>query len=125
MRSAVLLAILLSAALSAHASVIVCRGSISQEWGYVTITTEDGIECVVTRRVGMQTVLDVCGGKRCKVTGVSTPQGGVSQYVEGLIAVEIDPVQWKEPKPLGEAAMEAIFNPDFEPKRLGDPALSE
>jgi hypothetical protein len=108
MRSAVLLAILLSAALSAHASVIVCRGSISQEWGYVTITTEDGIECVVTRRVGMQTVLDVCGGKRCKVTGVSTPQGGVSEYVEGLIAVEIDPVQWKEPKPLGEAAMEAI-----------------
>jgi hypothetical protein len=90
MRSAILLAILLSTALSAHASVIVCRGSISQEWGYLTITNEDGVECVVTRRVGMQTVLDVCGGKRCKVTGVSTPQEGVNQYVEGLIAVEID-----------------------------------
>jgi hypothetical protein len=125
MRSAVLLAILLSAVSWAHASVIVCRGSISQEWGYLTITNEDGVECVVTRRVGMQTVLDVCGGKRCRVTGVSTSQGGVSQYVDGLIAVEIDPLQWEGPKPLGEAAMEAIFNPDFEPKRLGDPALSE
>jgi hypothetical protein len=83
----------------------VCRGSISQEWGYLTITNEDGVECVVTRRVGMQTVVDVCGDKRCKVTGASTPQGGVYQYVEGLIAVEIDQVQWKEPKPLGEAAI--------------------
>jgi hypothetical protein len=108
MRSAILLAILLSAVSSAHASVIVCRGSISQEWGYLTITNEDGVECVVTRRVGMQTVLDVCGGKRCNVTGVSSPQEGVYQYVEGLIAVEIDPVQWKEPKPLGEAAIKAI-----------------
>src|SRR5262245_39511999 len=125
MRSAILLGMLLCAMSSAQAAVIVCRGTISQEWGYLTITNEDGVECVVTRRVGMQTVLDVCGGKRCKVTAVSTPQGDVSQYVEGLIAVEIDPVQWKGPKPLGEAAMEAIYSPDSDPKRIGDPALSD
>ena len=125
MRSAVLLGMLLYAMSSAQAAIIVCRGTISQEWGYLTITNEDGVECVVTRRVGMQTVLDVCGGKRCKITGASTPQEGVYQYVEGLIAVEIDPVQWNEPKPLGAAAMEAIFNAESDPKRVGDPALSE
>ena len=125
MRSAILLGMLLYAMSSAQAAVIVCGGTISQEWGYLTITNEDGVECVITRRVGMQTVVNVCGGKRCKVTAVSTPQGGVYQYVEGLIAVEIDPVQWNEPKSLGEAAMEAIFNPDFDPKRVRDPALSE
>jgi hypothetical protein len=104
MRSAVLLGMLLYAMSSAQAAVIVCRGTISQEWGYLTITNEDGVECVITRRVGMQTVVDVCSGKRCKVTAVSTPQGGVYQYVEGLIAVEIDPLQWKGPEPLGVAA---------------------
>jgi hypothetical protein len=109
MRSAILLAILLSTVVSAQAAVVVCRGSISQEWGYLTITNEDGVECVVTRRVGMQTVLDVCGSKRCKVTGVSTPQGDVTQFIEGLLAVDIDPVQWR----------------GVEPKRLGDPTLSE
>src|SRR5215813_9829500 len=68
MRSAVLLGMLLSAfPPAAHATVLVCRGSISQEWGYLTITTEEGIECIVTRRVGMQTVINICGGKRCKV----------------------------------------------------------
>jgi hypothetical protein len=105
MRTAVLLGMLLCAMSSAQAAVIICRGAISQEWGYLTITNEDGIECIVTRRVGMQTVVDVCGGKRCKLTGVSTPQLGVYQFVEGLIAVEIDPLQWKEPKPLGDPAL--------------------
>ena len=104
MRSAVLLGMLLYAMSSAQAAVIVCRGTVSQEWGYLTITNEDGVECVITRRVGMQTVVDVCSGKRCKVTAVSTPQGGVYQYVEGLIAVEIDPMQWKGIEPLSVAA---------------------
>jgi hypothetical protein len=34
-------------------------------------------------------------------------------------------VQWKEPKPLGEAAMEAIFNPNFDPEPVGDQPLAE
>ena len=59
----------------------------------------------------------------------SATEGGSVEIRPGLghhvIAVEIDPVQWNEPKPLGEAAMEAIFNPDFDPKRVRDPALSE
>ena len=43
MRSAVLLGMLLYAMSSAQAAVIVCRGTISQEWGYLTITNEDGV----------------------------------------------------------------------------------
>jgi hypothetical protein len=125
MRSAILVGMLLCSMSSAQASVIICRGTISQEWGYLTITNEDGVECIITRRVGMQTVVNVCGDKRCKVTAVSTPQGVVSQYVEGLTAIEVDPVQWNEPKPLGAAAMEAIFNAESDPKRVRDPALSE
>jgi hypothetical protein len=107
MRSIVLLGILLSAMSSAQASVIVCRGSISQEWGYLSITTSDGIECIITRRVGMQTVINTCGGKRCKVTGVGSNQEGVSQYIEGLIAVDVDTLQWgeREPKPLGDPTL--------------------
>ena len=58
----------------------------------------------------MQTVVDICGAKRCKVTGVYIEQeGSYSQYIEGLIAVDIDTLKW------GTA----------EPKQLGDPALSE
>jgi hypothetical protein len=95
---------------AADASVIVCRGSIVQEGGYLSIITADGIECIVTRRVGMQKVVDICGAKRCKVTGVYIEQeGSYSQYIEGLIAIDIDTLQW------GAA----------EPKLLGDPALSE
>jgi len=111
MRSAILVGMLLWAISSAHASVIVCRGSISQEWGYLTITNEDGVECVVTRRVGMQTVINTCGGKRCKVTGILTDHEQpiylhpITEYVEGLIAVEIDPLQWKEPKRLGDPSL--------------------
>ena len=98
---------------AASATVQVCRGSIIQEWGYLAIMTEDGTECIVTRRVGMQTVLDACGAKRCKVTGVVTEYEQpiylhpVTEYIERLIAVEIDPLQWGT----------------LEPKRLGDPAL--
>jgi hypothetical protein len=119
MRSVVvLLGMLLVATSSAKASIFVCRGSISQEWGYLTITTEEGIECIVTRRVGMQTVINACGDKRCKVTGVISDEQPLSlyqyiqqphQYIDGLITVEIDPLQWGT----------------LEPKRLGDPTLSE
>ena len=111
MRSIVLLGMLLFAIpTAADASVIVCRGSIVQQGGYLSITTADGIECIVTRRVGMQKVVDICGAKRCKVTGVYIEQeGSYSQYIEGLIAVDIDTLQW------GAA----------EPKGLGDPAFSE
>jgi hypothetical protein len=111
MRSIVLLGILIFAMSSAKASVIECRGSISQEWGYLTITTPEGIECIVTRRVGMQTVINTCGGKRCKVTGIVTDHEQpiylhpITEYVEGLIAVEIDPLQWKEPKRLGDPSL--------------------
>src|SRR5262245_33610969 len=113
MRSVVLLGMLLSAISSAaSATVQVCRGSISQEWGYLTIIAEDGTECVITRRVGMRTVINICGDRRCKVTGlISGPQPlhQVHQYIEGLIAVEPDAVQWGT----------------LEPKRLGDPTLSQ
>jgi len=106
MRVLVLLGILLCAMSSARASVIVCSGSIIQEWGYLTILTSNGLECIVTRRVGMQTVLNICGDKHCKVTGVNSDQDGSYQYIQGLIGVEID-TQWKT----------------SEPKRLGDPTL--
>jgi hypothetical protein len=120
MRSVVvLLGMLLVATSSAEASMIVCRGSIIQEWGYLSIVTADGMECIVTRRVGMQTVMNICGDKRCKVTGVISDQQPVSlyqyieqplhQYIDGLIAVEIDPLQWGT----------------LDPKRLGDPTLSQ
>ena len=95
MRILVLLGMLLSALpASAHATVLVCRGSIIQEWGYLTITTADGIECIITRRVGMQTIISTCGDKRCKVTGVINGQQSIHQYIDGLIAVEVDPLQW-------------------------------
>ena len=94
MRHVVLLGMLLSAIpLTAQATALVCRGSINQEWGYLTITTEDGIECIITRRVGMQTVISTCGDKRCKVTGVINGQQSTRQYIDGLIAVEVDPLQ--------------------------------
>ena len=111
MRSIVLLGMLLFAIpTAADASVIVCRGSIVQERGYLSIITADGIECIVTRRVGMQKVVDICGAKRCKVTGVYLEQeGSYSQYIEGLITIDIDTLQWGA----------------VEPKRLGDPALSD
>jgi hypothetical protein len=101
-RIVVLLGMLLSALpAAAHATVLVCRGSIIQEWGYLTITTADGIECIITRRVGMQTVISTCGDKRCKVTGVISGQQSEHQYIDGLIAVEVDPLQ------LGHAQAEA------------------
>jgi hypothetical protein len=95
MRSVVLLG-LLSCAIppAANATDIVCRGSITREWGYLSITTTEGIECIITRRVGMQTVIDTCGPKRCKVTGVYHEREGLYQYVEGLTSVEIDALQW-------------------------------
>ena len=93
MRSIVLLGILLTAISPAVASVIVCRGSIVQEWGYLSITTTEGFECIITRRVGMQRVVDICGAKRCKVTGVYSEQGGSYEYIEGLIGVDIDTLQ--------------------------------
>ena len=110
MRSIVLLGMLLLAIpTAADASVIVCRGSIVQQGGYLSIITADGIECIVTRRVGMQKVVDICGAKRCKVTGVySEQEGSYSQYyIEGLIAVDIDTLQWgaAEPKLLGDSAL--------------------
>jgi hypothetical protein len=92
MRSVVLLGLLIPSA--ANATDIVCRGSITQEWGYLSITTTEGIECIITRRVGMQTVIDTCGPKRCKVTGVYLEREGLYQYVEGLTSVEIDALQW-------------------------------
>ena len=102
MRILVLLGMLLSALpAAAHATILVCRGSIIQEWGYLTITTADGIECIITRRVGMQTVISTCGDKRCKVTGVFYGQQSTHQYIDGLIAVEVDPLQW------GHAQVEA------------------
>jgi hypothetical protein len=53
---------------------------------------------------------DSCtAAKGCKVTGVYSEQDGSDQYIEGLIAVDIDTLQWGT----------------VEPKRLGDPALSE
>ena len=93
MRILVLLGMLLCALPAAHATVLVCRGSIIQEWGYLTITTADGIECIITRRVGMQTVISTCGDKRCKVTGLINGQQSTHQYIDGLIAVEVDPLQ--------------------------------
>jgi len=94
-RILVLLGMLLSALpAAAHATVLVCRGSIIQEWGYLTITTADGIECIITRRVGMQTIISTCGDKRCKVTGVINGQQSTHQYIDGLIAVEVDSLQW-------------------------------
>ena len=102
MRILVLLGMLLSALpAAAHATVLVCRGSINQEWGYLTITTEDGIECIITRRVGMRAVVSTCGDKRCKVTGVINGQQSTHQYIDGLIAVEVDPLQ------RGQAQVEA------------------
>ena len=101
MRILVLLGMLLCALPAAHATVLVCRGSIIQEWGYLTITTADGIECIITRRVGMQTIISTCGDKRCKVTGVINGQQSTHQYIDGLIAVEVDPLQ------LGHAQVEA------------------
>jgi hypothetical protein len=113
MRSVILLGMLLSAiSPAAGASTQVCRGSISQEWGYLTLVTEDGTECVITRRVGMQTVINICGDRRCKVTGVIGGPQPVYQmhlYIERLIAVEPDAVQWRT----------------LEPQRLGDPTLSQ
>jgi hypothetical protein len=104
MRSFVLLGMLLCAIPSAaDATDIVCRGPIIREWGYLSIMSTEGTECIITRRVGMQTVIDTCGPKRCKVTGVYHDHGGMYQYIEGLISVEI-------------AA---------EPERLGDPTLSQ
>src|SRR5262245_65033670 len=89
------LGMLLFAISSAQASVIVCRGSIIQEWGYLTVMTTEGIECIITRRVGMQTVINTCGEKRCKVTAViSGDEQPQYQYIDGLLAVEIDPLQW-------------------------------
>lgn len=106
----VLLALSLFAMSSAQASVLVCRGSIVEEWGYLSITTTEGIECIITRRVGMQTVINICGNKRCKVTGViSGDEQPLYQYIDGVIAVEIDTLQWGT----------------LEPKRLGDPTLSQ
>lgn len=105
MRSIVILGILLSAMSSATASVVVCRGAISQEWGYLSITTWEGVECIITRRIGMQTVINACGDKQCKVTGVSSNQEGVYQYIDRLIAVEIETLLWGglEPKRLGDS----------------------
>jgi hypothetical protein len=95
MRSVVLLGLLSCAIPStANATDIVCRGSITREWGYLSITTSEGIECIITRRVGMPTVIDTCGPKRCKVTGVYHEREGLYQYVEGLTSVEIDALQW-------------------------------
>jgi hypothetical protein len=85
---------LLSAIPAAQATILVCRGSITQEWGYLTITTVDGIECIITRRVGMETVISTCGDKRCKVTAVINGQQSTHQYIDKLIAVEVDPLQW-------------------------------
>ena len=48
-----------------------------------------------------QTVISTCGDKRCKVTGVISGQQSEHQYIDGLIAVEIDPLQ------LGHAQAEA------------------
>ena len=83
--------------------------------------TTEGIECIVTRRVGMQAVINACGDKRCKVTGVTSDEQPLYQYslyqyieepryqyIDALIAVEIDPLQWGT----------------LDPKRLGDPTLS-
>jgi hypothetical protein len=42
----------------------------------------------------MQTVISTCGDKRCKVTGVISGQQSIYQYIDGLIAVEVDPLQW-------------------------------
>ena len=105
----VLLGMLLVVTSSAKASIIVCRGSIIQEWGYLSIVTTGGIECIITRRVGMQTVMNICGDKRCKVTGVISDEQPLYQYIDGLITVEIDPLQWGT----------------LDPKRLGDPTLSQ
>src|SRR5262249_47758083 len=108
MRAIVLLGILLCAMSSARASVIVCSGSIIQEWGYLTILTSSGFECIVTRRVGLETGLGIGGDKHGKVTGVNSDQEGSYQYIQGLIGVEID-TQWKTP----------------EAERLGDPTFWE
>ena len=111
----VLLGMLLFATSSTKASIIVCRGSIIQEWGYLSIVTTEGIECIVTRRVGMEIVKNICGDKRCKVTGVISDERpriniSISPCIKhDLIAVEIDPLQWGT----------------LDPKRLGDPRLSQ
>jgi hypothetical protein len=54
-------------------------------------------------------VMNICGNKRCKVTGVINDEQPLYQYIDGLIAVEIDPLQWGT----------------LDPKRLGDPTLSQ
>ena len=82
---------------SAQASVLVCRGAITQEWGFLSIFTPEGYECIITRRVGMDLVLNVCGNKRCQVTGFVSGQDSSLQYIDDLIAVQLDPVQWSEP----------------------------
>jgi hypothetical protein len=61
MRSFVLLGMLLCAIPSAaDAANIVCRGQIIREWGYLSIMSTEGTECIITRRVGMQTVQHAC-----------------------------------------------------------------
>ena len=92
-----LLAMLLLTVSSAQASVLVCRGAITEEWGYLSISTPEGYECIITRRVGMDQVLNVCGRKRCQVVGIVDGREGSLQYVEGVIATLVDPVQWSEP----------------------------
>ena len=94
MRYVVLLGMLSAMPPAAQATALICCGSINQEWGYLTITTEDGIECIITRRVGMRAVVSTCGDKRCKVTGVINGQQSTHQYIDGLIAVEVDSLQW-------------------------------
>ena len=102
MQSFVMLGMLLCAIPSAaDATNIVCRGQIIREWGYVSVMSTEGTECIITRRVGMQTVVSTCGDKRCKVTGVINGQQSTHQYIDGLIAVEVDPLQW------GHAQVEA------------------
>jgi hypothetical protein len=82
---------------SAQASVLVCRGAITEEWGYLSILTAEGYECIITKRVGMDRVLNVCGKKRCQVFGIVDGREGSLQYVEGVLATMVDPVQWSEP----------------------------
>jgi hypothetical protein len=82
---------------SAQASVLVCRGAITEEWGYLSIFTPEGYECIITRRVGMDQVLSVCGNGRCQVVGIVNSRGDSLQYVEVLIAVQVDPLQRSEP----------------------------
>ena len=57
-----------------------------------------GVACGGTRAAA---VIDVCGDKRCQVTGVINGQQSIHQYIDGLIAVEVDPLQ------RGQAQVEA------------------